>query len=88
MKPEMAKQLKTLGERKRTAQEDGRRAGSGHGDPQGGCQGKLVSPERRRRTVSTVRSRLGPERVSERRACRVLGQPRNAQQYQSQSGGR
>jgi putative transposase len=30
-----------------------------------------------------VRSRLGPERVSERRACRVLGQPRNTQRYQS-----
>ena len=33
--------------------------------------------------MSTVRSRLGPERVSERRACRVLGQPRNTQRYQS-----
>jgi transposase InsO family protein len=30
-----------------------------------------------------VRNRLGPERVSERRACRVLGQPRNTQGYQS-----
>ena len=30
-----------------------------------------------------MRSRLGPERVSERRACRVLGQPRNTQRYQS-----
>ncbi len=29
-------------------------------------------------------SHLGPERVSERRACRVLGQPRNTQRYQSQ----
>ena len=59
------------------------RAGSGHEDPQGGRQGKLVSPERRRRTVSTVRCRFGPERVSERRACRVLVQPRNTQRYQS-----
>ena len=31
-----------------------------------------------------MRRRLGPERVSERRACRVLGQPRNTQRYQSQ----
>ena len=31
-----------------------------------------------------MRSRLGPERISERRACRVLGQPRNTQRYQSQ----
>ena len=30
-----------------------------------------------------MRSRLGPESVSERRACRVLGQPRNTQRYQS-----
>ena len=30
-----------------------------------------------------MRNRLGPERVSERRACRVLGQPRNTQRYQS-----
>ena len=28
-----------------------------------------------------MRTRLGPERVSERRACRVLGQPRNTQRY-------
>ncbi|MDB4676923.1 DDE-type integrase/transposase/recombinase [bacterium] len=77
-------QTEDFGERKRTAEEDGRRAGSRYGDSQGGCQGKLVSPERRRRTVSAVRSRLGPERVSERRACRVLGQPRNTQRYQSQ----
>jgi putative transposase len=40
-----------------------------------------VSPERRRRTVEDVRRRLGPEQVSERRACRVLGQPRNTQRY-------
>ena len=31
-----------------------------------------------------MRSRLGPERVSGRRACLVLGQPRNTQRYQSQ----
>ena len=30
-----------------------------------------------------VRCRLGPERVSEQRACRVVGQPRNTQRYQS-----
>ncbi len=30
-----------------------------------------------------MRTRLGPERVSERRACRVLRQPRNTQRYQS-----
>ncbi len=40
-----------------------------------------MSPERRRRTVAEVRRRLGPERVSERRACRVLDQPRGTQRY-------
>jgi len=41
----------------------------------------LVDPERRRRTVETVRCRLGHDRVSERRACRALGQPRSTQRY-------
>ena len=40
-----------------------------------------MNPERRRRTVEKVRSRLGHERVSERRACRALGQPRSTQRY-------
>jgi putative transposase len=34
--------------------------------------------------VDEVRRRLGPERVSERRACRVLGQPRSTQRYRRQ----
>ncbi len=42
-----------------------------------------MSPERRRRTIAEVRRRLGPQKVSERRACRVLGQPRSTQRYQS-----
>ncbi len=42
-----------------------------------------MSPERRRRTVEEVRRRLGPEKVSERRTCRVLGQPRNTQRYEA-----
>lgn len=33
--------------------------------------------------VKEVRRRLGPDRVSERRACRVLGQSRSTQRYQS-----
>ena len=70
-------------EGERSAEEDGRRTGFGHGDPEGSRQGKLVDPERRRRTVQEVRRRLGPDRVSERRACRVLGQPRSTQRYKS-----
>jgi len=70
-------------ERERSSEEDGCRTGFGHGDSQGVLQGKLVDPERRRRTVKEVRRRLGPDRVSERKACRVLGQPRSTQRYES-----
>lgn len=57
--------------------------GLGHGDLEGSGEGKLVSPERRRRTITEVRRRLGPNRISERRACRVLGQARSTQRYAS-----
>lgn len=40
-----------------------------------------MSPERRRRTIEVVRNRLGPQQVSERRICRVLGQSRSTQRY-------
>ena len=43
-----------------------------------------MSPERRRRTVQSVRRRLGEDKVSERRACRALGQPRGTQRYRPQ----
>ena len=49
---------------------------TGQADPGGSGQGKLLSPERRRRCVVRVRQQLG---ASERRACRVLGQPRTTQ---------
>ena len=34
---------------------------------------------KRRRTVEHVRNALGRDRISQRRACRVLGQPRSTQ---------
>ena len=40
-----------------------------------------MSPERRRRTAEEVRRRLGPDRVSERRVCKTLGQSRSTQRY-------
>ncbi|MEE8303407.1 MAG: IS3 family transposase [Candidatus Tectomicrobia bacterium] len=40
--------------------------------------GKLLSPSRRRRCIDLVRDMLG---VSERRACRVLGQHRSTQRH-------
>ena len=45
-------------------------------DRGGSGQGKLLSPERRRRCVVRVRQQLG---ASQRRACRVFGQPRTTQ---------
>ena len=72
----------SLAETECSAEEDGGRPGSGHGDFEGSREGKLVSPERRRRTIAEMRRRLGPQKVSERRACRVLNQPRSTQRYQ------
>ncbi len=53
--------------------------GARQGDPQGGRQGKLRSPARRRAPVDEVR-RTPPE-VSGRRECCVLGQPRALRRY-------
>ena len=48
-------------------------------DTQGGRGGKPLSPARRRLCVQHARSVLG---VSERRACRVLEQPRSTQRHE------
>ena len=46
--------------------------------PKGGEPKKLLSPARRRAAVEHVRRHLG---VSERRACKAIGQPRSTQRY-------
>ena len=51
------------------------------GTPLGGAA-QLLSPAKRRRAVEHVRGVLGRDRLSERRACRVLGQHRNTQRRQ------
>ncbi len=61
------KAVQSFGKRERSAEEDGGRAGTRHGDPEGSREGKLVNPERRRRTVAEVRRRFGPEK------CRSVG---------------
>ena len=53
-------------------------------DPEGSVLGKLLGPANRRRAVMWVRERLGAERVSERRACQVLGQVRSTQRRERQ----
>jgi len=48
-------------------------------NPQGGQQGKLLSPAKRRRAVEQAVLNVG---VSERRACKVIGQERSTQRYE------
>src|SRR5690606_2233036 len=54
---------------------------AGQGDPQGsfGLPGKRLSPARRRDAVAHVQQNLPG--VSERRACRVMDQPRSTLRY-------
>ena len=47
----------------------------------GGGTPKLVSPERRRRTVREMGRRLEHDTVSERQTCKVLRQARSTQRY-------
>ena len=58
--------------------EGGGRFNARQPDPEEGGLGKLVGLERRRKRVNHVRAIF---KVSERRACRVLGQPRRTQRY-------
>ena len=51
---------------------------AGQVDPEGGGKGKLLSPARRRACIDHVRDQF---KVSERRACRVLGQHRSTQRH-------
>src|SRR5690606_2473600 len=68
------------------ATEEGRgRAGTRSGHAPRGCQGKLLSPARRRAAVRHLQQRFG---VSERRACRVVGQPRSSQRYEPEQPAR
>ena len=60
-------------------EEAGGRGGTGQGHPARGSFGKLLSPAKRRQVVEHVRDTPGFDHISERRACRVLGQPRSRQ---------
>ena len=65
--------------RKRPAQASLGRCGARQGHPEGSRVGKLLSPIKRRQAVEHVRDAVGREKVSERRACRLLGQSRSTQ---------
>jgi hypothetical protein len=79
LKLDQAKRLKELErERERQIKEAGREAVSREADPEGCGLGKLLSPERRRCAVKHAREKY---EVSERHACRLLGQWRRTQRY-------
>jgi hypothetical protein len=69
-----------VGEGERSPQEASRREGAGHRHPQGGEPKKLLSPSRRRKAVKHIKKKFG---LSERRACRTVGQPKSTQRYPS-----
>jgi hypothetical protein len=79
---DQAKRLWEL-ERENAAAQSGRRSDLGQAHPVGGCQGKLLSPARRRAAIEHVRL-LYP--ISERRACSVLRQHRSTQRKASRTG--
>ena len=74
-----AKRLKVLEKENARVEEASGRSVFGQADSKGSFLGKLLGPTKRRRAVVWVRERLGAERVSERRACQVLGQARSTQ---------
>ena len=72
---DQAKRMKDL-EREYPPQASRCRSVAGEAGAQGRCLGKLISPERRRQAVEGIRGKDG---LSERQACRIVGQPRGTQ---------
>ena len=68
MDPADGQAISRTGTRERAAQEGRCKSGAGHPDPEGGGPPKLLDPERRRRTVDTVRRRLGHDQVLQQAA--------------------
>jgi hypothetical protein len=77
----------SAGEGERPAQKASGRCRAGEGDAQSPCcavrrtlryDGKLLSPERRRRAVTILQERY---RASERKVCRVVSQHRSTQHH-------
>lgn len=66
------------GTRECPAEADRGRPGVGHRRAQGGVPGKILSPARRRAAVAMLQRKFG---MSQRRACRVINQPRSTQRY-------
>ena len=71
-------QTERPGKREPSTEETGCGFVPGQRHLEGGAVKKIVSPDRRRQAVDQVMENLN---VSERRACRVIGQPRATQRY-------
>ena len=78
LKLDQAKRLKEIGEGEHSPEATGRGAVAGEAGAAGCGTGKLLSPERRRCAVEHAREQHG---LSERYACRLLGQWRGTQRY-------
>ena len=76
MSGDQLRRLSGAWEGERAAAPSGLGPDAGQADSHGGGTGKLLSPSRRRQCIDHARGRLG---ISERRACRVLGQHRSTQ---------
>ena len=79
LKLEQAKRMKDLEKEKHAIKAVGGRAVAGEASIEGRGLGKLLSPERRRCAVERVRQQYG---MTERHACRLLGQWRGTQRYE------
>ena len=79
MKANDAKRLKEPRAREFEPEGDRRRSGARGSGVEGDRPGKLVGPVRRRQAVAMLRDRLA---VSERWACRVVGQHRSTQRHE------
>jgi putative transposase len=76
MKSEEAVRLKKLEDENRRLKQ----LVADQSDAQAYCGGKLVSPSRKRAAVRELRAKYP---ASERRACRVMGQPRSSHRYEA-----
>ena len=79
LKLDQAKRLKELERENTKTQAAGGGAVAGEASSQGCSGGKLLSPEQRRCAVEHARAKY---QVSERNACRLLGQWRGTQRYE------
>ena len=74
MDMDAAKELKELREQNARLEAAAGRGRAGEGRPAGGCQGKILSPDAKRRAVDMLKEVMG---MSERFACKAVGLARS-----------